>query len=109
MSSGRRRTWKGGELFLKYREKAVEDTIQVTEVCFEKEGGGRDIAMLSGAFRLGISERRKRRRSHEHGEEFFWRRHTPIVRLFWRNPEGCDMSKKRVDSVKKAFICVQRS
>ena len=29
--------------FLKYREKAGEDTIQVTGVCFEKEGGERDI------------------------------------------------------------------
>ena len=82
MCSGRRRTWKGGELVLKYREKAVEDTVQVTVVCFEKEGGGRDIAMLSGVFRLGMFERRKRQSAHQHGEEVFWRRHISAALLF---------------------------
>jgi len=89
---------------LKYREKAGEDTIQVTEVCFEKEEGGRDIEVLSRALGVVFWRGGRDRAPIDICSAVFWSHHHHKEIVFWRTPEGCNIRKKQADSIKKAFI-----
>ena len=85
-----------------------EDTFQVTEVCFEKEGGGTDICALSGCFWCGyFGEEEETERPYERRCDSFWSTHHLKLRKFWKNTEGCNMRKKQVDSLKEVFMCAQ--